>query len=43
MKTGALGVSRAIPNLAIPTSCALYIVVCVKLIAQDLMIWRQAV
>jgi TRAP-type C4-dicarboxylate transport system permease small subunit len=42
MKTGALGVSRAIPNLAIPTSCALYIVVCVKLIAQDLMIWRQA-
>lgn len=41
LKTGALGISRAIPNLAIPTSCGLYIVVCIKLITEDLMIWRS--
>ena len=40
LTTGALGVSRAIPNLAIPTSCVLFILVSIRLIWIDLAYWR---
>lgn len=42
LTTGGLGISRAIPNLAIPTSCALFILVSVRLMLVDLAYWRTA-
>ena len=42
LSTGALGISRAVPNLSIPVACALYILVCLRLIAEDLTAWRNA-
>ncbi len=42
LTTGALGISRAIPNLAIPVSCALFIIVSLRLIAVDLAAWKAA-
>lgn len=42
LTTGALGISRAIPNLAIPTSCVLFILVSLRLIVIDLSYWRGA-
>lgn len=42
LRTGGLGISRAIPNLAIPTSCALYIIVSVRLMLIDLAQWKAA-
>lgn len=41
LKTGALGISRAIPNLAIPTSCVLFILVSIRLLWIDLACWRE--
>jgi TRAP-type transport system small permease protein len=42
LTTGGLGISRAIPNLAIPTSCALFILVSVRLMLIDLAHWKAA-
>lgn len=42
LTTGGLGISRAVPNLAIPTSCALFIIVSVRLILIDLAHWKAA-
>lgn len=42
LTTGALGISRAIPNLAIPVSCGLFILVALRLIVVDLATWRAA-
>lgn len=42
LKTGALGISRGIPNLSIPVACGLYILVSFRLIAEDLAAWRAA-
>lgn len=42
LKTGSLRISRAVPQLAIPVSCAAYIFVCLRLIAEDIAIWRRS-
>lgn len=42
LRTGALGISRAIPNLAIPVSCALYTIVALRIATENLIIWRSA-
>lgn len=42
LRTGALGISRAIPNLAIPVSCALYILVSLRIAAEYAVKWRNA-
>lgn len=42
LKTGALRISRAVPQLAIPVSAGAFIVVCLRLIAEDIAIWRRA-
>lgn len=41
LRTGALGISRAVPNLAIPVACALYIVVALRIAAENFVIWRS--
>lgn len=43
LKTGALGISRAIPNLAIPVSCGLYALVSLRIAAESALAWRRAV
>ena len=42
LRTGALGISRAVPNLAIPVSCGLYALVSLRLIAEDVATFRRA-
>lgn len=41
LKTGALGISRAIPNLAIPVSFALYALVSLRIAAENAIRWRH--
>ncbi|WP_412051243.1 TRAP transporter small permease [Hoeflea sp. Naph1] len=41
LRTGALGISRAVPNLAIPVACALYIVVSIRIILESFEQWRN--
>ena len=42
LTTGGLGISRAVPNLAIPTSCVLFILVSIRLMLLDLAQWKAA-
>lgn len=42
LRTGALGISRAWPNLSIPVACCFYIIVSLRLIAEDLLQARDA-
>lgn len=41
LRTGALGISRAIPNPAIPMSCGPYALMSLRFIAEDVAAFRR--
>lgn len=42
LKTGALGISRAVPNLALPVACLFYIIIAMRLALEDVITWRRS-